>query len=192
MGRQIHYLDPKSRDTPMKFSRTRIDGVYIIQLEKKRDQRGFFARTWDAKEFRKLGLNPKIAQCSVSFNKKKGTIRGMHHQAHPYGESKVVRCTRGSIFDVIIDLRPKSKTYKKWFGAEISSTNYKMLYIPKGVAHGFQTLEDNTEVFYQISEFFIPEYSRGIRWDDEVFRIRWPLKPTVISKKDGGYDPFNG
>jgi dTDP-4-dehydrorhamnose 3,5-epimerase len=176
----------------MIFSKTGINGAYVIKLEKNNDMRGFFARTWDAKEFKKFGLNPKIVQCSVSFNKKKGTIRGMHYQINPYGEDKLIRCTRGKIFDVIIDLRPKSSTFKKWFGVELSDKNYKMLYIPEGVAHGFQTLEDNAEVFYQISEFFMSKYARGIRWNDEVFRIRWPLKPTIISKKDRAYEPFDG
>jgi dTDP-4-dehydrorhamnose 3,5-epimerase len=175
----------------MIFSKTRISGAYVIELEKNKDMRGFFARTWDTKEFRKFGLNPKIAQCSVSFNKKKGTIRGMHYQVYPYEEDKLVRCTKGKIFDVIIDLRPKSGTFKKWFGVELSDKNYKMLYTPRGVAHGFQTLEDNTEVFYQISEFFMSKYSRGIKWNDEAFRIKWPLKPTIISKKDRSYDLFN-
>jgi len=173
----------------MIFTKTEFDGVYIIELEKIEDDRGFFARYYDIKKFKEMGLNPKIAQCSISFNKKKGTIRGMHYQIQPFQEEKLVYCNKGKIFDVIIDLRPKSKTFKKWLGITLDSHN-KIIYIPKGFAHGFQTLQNNTLVNYQISEFLMPEYSRGIKWNDSNFQIKWPLKPTIISKKDQSYQQF--
>lgn len=174
----------------MIFTETKLKGMFIIELEKHKDERGFFARTWDQKKISEFGLNPKIVQCNISFNKKKGTIRGMHYQIAPYEEAKLVSCTKGKIFDVAIDLRSKSKTFKEWIGSEISARNYNMLYIPEGFAHGFQTLEDNTEVFYQMSEFYMPEFARGIRWDDEAFQIKWPFKPPIISKKDLSFVPF--
>ena len=174
----------------MIFTESKLNGAFIIEPEKMEDERGFFARTWDKKKFVEHGLNPKLVQCSISFNKKKGTLRGMHYQVAPYEEAKLVRCTKGKIFDVIIDLRPNSKTYKEWEGIELSSENYKMLYVPKGFAHGYQTLEDNTEVFYQMSEAYMPEYAHGIRWDDKIYQISWPLKSPIISKKDLSYKPF--
>jgi len=174
----------------MIFSKTKFDGVFVIELERLKDERGFFARSFDAKKFEDLGLSPKIVQCNISFNEKRGTIRGMHYQAKPFEEDKTIRCTKGSIFDVVIDLREQSKTFKKWLGINLSAAEQKMIYIPKGFAHGFQTLEDNTEVFYQMSEFFTPECSRGIRWDDATFQIKWPLKSTMISEKDRAYKSF--
>ena len=168
----------------MIFSETKLKGAFIIELEKNRDRRGFFARTWNKKEFEKRGLNSKLVQCSISFNKKKGTLRGMHYQITPYQEVKLVRCTRGSIFDVIIDLRPKSKTFRQWLGVKLSDKNNKILYVPEGFAHGFQTLEDNTEVFYQMSQEYMPKYARGLRWDDPSLQISWPLRTRVISRKD--------
>ncbi|EGP92877.1 dTDP-4-dehydrorhamnose 3,5-epimerase [Nitrosarchaeum koreense MY1] len=131
-----------------------------------------------------MGLNSKLIQLSVSFNKKRGTLRGMHYQIAPYQETKLVRCNRGKIFDVIIDLRENSKTYRQWFGIEMDSNNKYMLYVPEGFAHGFQTLEDNTEVFYQISQEYMPEYARGKLWNDPIFNISWPIKSPIISDKD--------
>jgi dTDP-4-dehydrorhamnose 3,5-epimerase len=174
----------------MIFNKTDFKGVFIIDLEKQTDERGFFARTWDMKKFEENGLNSKLVQCNVSFNKKKGTLRGMHYQVAPYEEAKLIRCTRGKIFDAIIDLRPESNTFKQWFGIDISDENYKMLYIPEGFAHGFQTLEDNTEVFYQMSEMYMPDYARGIRYDDGMFDIKWPITPPIISEKDRIYPSF--
>lgn len=168
----------------MKFVETKLKGSFIIEIEKQEDERGFFARIWDQKKFGEMGLNPKLSQSSISFNKKRGTLRGMHYQIAPYQETKVVRCNRGKIFDVIIDLRENSKTYRQWFGIEINSENSNMLYIPEGFAHGFQTLEDNTEVFYQISQEYMPEYARGKLWNDPTFNISWPIKPPIISNKD--------
>ena len=175
----------------MKFFETELKGSYIIELEKLEDERGFFTRVWDERIFQNKKLNSKLVQISFSFNNKKGTIRGMHFQEKPFEETKIVRCTKGKIFDVIIDLRSNSKTYKKWISIELNSNDSKMIYIPEGFAHGFQTLEDNSEVFYQISEFYHPEYSKGIKWNDEEFGIQWPLRNSSISEKDLSYIPFN-
>ena len=174
----------------MIFSETKLSGAYVINIEKKEDERGFFARILDKDEFSKIGLESEFIQSSISFNKKRGTLRGMHYQIEPYEESKFVRCTQGKIFDVIVDLRKNSKTFKKWISLELSSLNHKILYIPKGFAHGFQTLEDNTEVNYDITQVFSPKYSRGITWNDSTFKIKWPLDITLISKKDKEYKPF--
>jgi dTDP-4-dehydrorhamnose 3,5-epimerase len=168
----------------MIFKETALKGAFTIKIEPIEDERGFFARTWCKKEFEAHGLNSDLVQCNTSFNKKKGTLRGMHYQASPHGEAKLVRCTMGSIYDVIIDIRNESKTYLKWFACELTAVNRKMLYIPVGFAHGFQTLEDNTEVFYQMSEYYYPEYAQGIRWDDSTIAIKWPIQPIIISAKD--------
>ena len=172
----------------MKFFETELKGSYIIELEKLEDERGFFTRIWDKKKIQDKGLDSDLVQMSFSFTKKKGTLRGMHFQKKPFEETKLVRCTRGKIFDVIIDLRPESNTYKKWIGVKLKSDDLKMLYIPEGFAHGFQTLEDDTEVFYQMSNWFSPEYAQGIRWNDEEFNIEWPIKNPIISKKDLSYE----
>ena len=168
----------------MLFIETKLDGVYIIELEKIEDDRGFFARTFCQREFEAHGLNPRIAQCSVSFNRRKGTLRGMHYQVAPYEESKLVRCTMGAIYDVAVDLRPESRTFKQWVAVELTGENGRMFYIPQGLAHGFQTLVDNTEVFYQMSEFYHPQCARGVRWDDPAFGMSWPIKEVIISIKD--------
>jgi len=174
----------------MIFSETNLDGAYFIDIEKKEDQRGFFARILDKKEFSKKGLDSEFVQSSISINKKKGTFRGMHYQTKPFEESKIVRCTKGKIFDIIIDLRVNSKTFKEWISVELSEDNYKMLYIPKGFAHGFQTLEDNTEVFYQISQYYMSEFSKGVKWNEPEFNIKLPLDVSVISQRDLSYSPF--
>jgi len=175
----------------MIFSETKLSGAYIIEIEKEEDNRGFFARTFDKNEFSKIGLDSKFVQFSISYNKKKGTIRGMHYQTEPYEESKIVKCTKGSIFDIIIDLRPNSKTLKKWFSIELNANNHKMLYVPKGFAHGFQTLEDDSEVFYQISQYYNSEHSMRIRWDDKTFQINWPLEISTISEKDKNFENYH-
>lgn len=174
----------------MIFTETKLKGTYIIEPEKLEDERGFFARTWDKKTFEKKHLDSNLVQCSISHNKKKGTLRGMHYQISPFEEAKLVRCTKGKIYDVIIDLRKKSNTYLKWYSIELSENNYKMLYIPEGFAHGFQTLVDNTEVFYQMSEVFSAEHARGILWNDPLFGINWPIADPIISVKDANWPLF--
>lgn len=186
---------------PMIFTETRLKGAYIIELERLQDDRGFFARTFCRREFESYGLNPNVVQCNISSNLKKGTLRGMHYQAAPYEEAKLVSCMKGAIYDVIIDIRPDSPTYRQWVAVTldelnssthslINSSTYKLLYIPEGFAHGFVTLMDNTEVFYQMSEFYMPEYARGIRWNDPVFEITWPFDIAAISDKDMRYPDF--
>ena len=175
----------------MKFITTKLKDVFIIELEKLEDERGFFVRAFDDQIFAGKKLKSKIIQSNISFNKKIGTIRGMHYQTHPYEEAKLVACIRGSVFEVMIDLRPESPTFKKWDSHELNSEQYRMLYVPEGFALGFQTLEDNTEVFYQMFQRYMPKHGRGIRWDDPAFNISWSLKPTVISKKDLSYDSFD-
>jgi dTDP-4-dehydrorhamnose 3,5-epimerase len=170
---------------------TRIQGAFIIEPERLEDERGFFSRTFCQREFEGMGLNPKVAQCNISFNREKGTLRGMHYQAAPHEEAKLVRCTKGAIYDVIIDLRPGSITFKKWLAFDLTEQNRSMLYIPEGFAHGFQTLEDNSEVFYQISEFYHPEYARGFRWNDPAFGIEWRIDDPIISAKDLQHPDFN-
>jgi len=175
----------------MKFIETRLKGAYVIELEPIADERGFFARSWCQKEFTDYGLNVRLVQCNVSFNKKQGTLRGMHYQVAPHEEVKLVRCTRGAIYDVIIDLRPKSATFKEWVAVELSADNRQMLYIPEGFAHGFQTLTDNTEVFYQMSEFYHSECAKGVRWNDPAFGIAWLEDKCIISDKDLQYPDYN-
>jgi dTDP-4-dehydrorhamnose 3,5-epimerase len=173
----------------MIFKETTLKGAYIIELDKLEDERGFFARSYCLKEFEKHGLNPRVVQCNISYNAKKGTLRGMHYQ-YPKWEAKLVRVTRGSIFDVIIDLRSGSPSYTQHFSVTLSDENRKMLFIPEGFAHGFQTLEDHTEIFYQMSEFYYPGNDRGIRYDDAVFGIRWPEDVNSISERDRSYPDF--
>jgi dTDP-4-dehydrorhamnose 3,5-epimerase len=174
----------------MKFQTTKLPGVVEIELELKADERGFFARSWCQKEFEDHGLNAKLAQCSVSFNQRKGTLRGLHYQDAPYREAKLVRCTRGSVYDVVVDLRPQSPLFRNWVAVVLKAEQRNMLYVPEGCAHGFLTLEDATEVFYQISEFYHPELSRGVRWNDPAFEITWPEPMQVISERDRTYPDF--
>jgi dTDP-4-dehydrorhamnose 3,5-epimerase len=174
----------------MIFKETGLEGAYLIEMEPHADERGFFARAWCRREFEERGLDTGIAQTSVSFNTARGTLRGMHFQLHPHEEVKLVRCTAGAIWDVIIDLRPASSTYRRWEGFELTQQNRRQLYIPKGFAHGFQTLADATEVHYQISEFYAPGASSGFRHDDPAFAIRWPLPVAVISERDLSWPNF--
>jgi dTDP-4-dehydrorhamnose 3,5-epimerase len=176
----------------MIFVETKLKGAFIIEPERLDDERGFFARSFCQEEFKANNLNPCIAQCSISFNKKKGTLRGLHYQVAPHAEAKLVRCTMGAICDVTLDLRPDSPTFKQWVAVELTADNRKMLYIPERLAHGFQTLIDNTEVFYQISEFYHPESTRGVRWNDRAFGIEVPLKVTVIAEKDSAFPLWGG
>jgi dTDP-4-dehydrorhamnose 3,5-epimerase len=174
----------------LNFAPTSLGGAYIVSPEPRNDGRGFFARTWCQKEFEAHGLNPRLVQCSISFNRRKGTWRGMHYQAAPHEEAKLVRCTMGSICDVIVDLRPDSPTFRSHLTVLLSAENRKMLYIPERFAHGFLTLEDNTEIFYQMSESYAQESARGFRWNDPYFGIRLPLEVAVISERDRNFPDF--
>lgn len=169
---------------PMIFTETKLSGAFIIDPKRIDDERGFFARTWCQREFVEHGLSVEFSQCNVSFNIRCGTLRGMHYQIEPHPEIKLVRCTAGAIYDVIVDLRPASPTFKQWVAVELTARNQRALYIPAGMAHGFQTIEDESEVFYQMSEFYYPDLARGVRWDDPVFGIVWPIKGKIISKRD--------
>jgi len=174
----------------MRFVSTPLAGAYVILLEPAFDEREFFARTWCRDEFAAHGLNSSLSQCSLSWNKQKGTLRGMHYQDAPHQEAKLVRCSSGSIYDVILDLRPESATFKQWFGVELSAANHKMLYVPERFAHGFQALEDNSAVFYQITEAYRPEFARGVRWNDPQFQIRWPISQPILSPRDAAFPDY--
>jgi len=175
----------------MKFQETRLHGVFEIHLEPISDERGFFARSWCQKEFEAHGLISTVSQCNVSFNVRKGTLRGMHYQAEPYQETKLIRCTRGAICDVVVDLRPESPTFRRWTALVLTSANRHMMYVPEGCGHGFLTLEAETEVFYQMSEFYNPQAARGVRWNDPAFQIDWPGEVNVISERDRTYPDFD-
>jgi dTDP-4-dehydrorhamnose 3,5-epimerase len=168
----------------MIFEKTKLPGVFEIRMEPMPDERGFFARCWCEREFESHGLNPKVVQCSVSFNARRGTLRGMHYQVAPDQEAKVVRCTKGALYDVLVDLRRGSPTFGDWVAVVLTAERRNMVYVPEGCAHGFLTLEDETEVLYQISEFYSPQSARGVRWDDPAFRIVWPEEVKVISERD--------
>ena len=174
----------------MIFKETKLQGAFIIEPEMLIDERGAFARTFCCRDFENHGLNGNVSQCSISLNTKKNTLRGMHYQKIPYAEAKLVRCSRGFIYDVIVDLRYDSSTFKEWTSIEISAENRKMVDVPEGFAHGFQTLTDNVEVIYQMSQFYSPSHADGFRWDDPSFRIDWPSKDLVISLKDQNYPDF--
>jgi dTDP-4-dehydrorhamnose 3,5-epimerase len=175
----------------MKFTETKLKGAYIIDIEKIADARGFFARAWCQTDFEKHGLNPRLVQVNVAFNHKKGTLRGMHFQRAPNQECKLIRCTRGAIYDVIVDLRKDSPTYRQWIGVELRPDNYRMLFVPEDFAHGYQTLEDDTEVTYQVSQFYAPKSEGGARYNDPAFGIRWPLEVSVISEKDKSWPDWD-
>jgi dTDP-4-dehydrorhamnose 3,5-epimerase len=174
----------------MTFDETVISGVFEIRINRMPDNRGFFARTWCRNEFEEHGLEPGWKPCSISYNARKGTLRGMHYQAAPFAESKLVRCTQGAIYDVVLDLRPQSPSFKNWIAVTLTAENRNMVYMPKGCAHGFLTLQEQTEVFYQMSEVYNAESARGVRWDDPAFRIAWPEKVEVISERDRTYPDF--
>lgn len=177
----------------MIFTETELPGAYVIDLERREDERGFFARTWCANELAEYGLDTRVAQCNLSFNPKEGTLRGMHFQNAPHAEVKIVRCTRGALYDVIVDLRPDSPAYKRWIGVELTADNRRALYVPEGFAHGFQTLVPDTEAFYQVTEFYTPTAEGGVRWDDPAFAIEWPeAGERVISEKDQAWPDFRG
>ncbi len=174
----------------MKFIKTTLNDAYVIEPEKRSDERGFFARVFCLNEFKDQGLDINIVQANVNFSVHKGTLRGMHYQNAPYQEDKIVRCTKGSVFDVIIDIREDSSTFKKWFGIELSENNHKALFVPKGFAHGFVTLEDNSEVNYLVTQFYTPSAEGGVRYNDPEFKIEWPIKPIIISDKDANHPDF--
>jgi len=176
----------------MTFRETEVRGAFIMELEKFEDDRGFFAHGWSPKELAEHGLEAPLVESAISFNEKKGTLRGMHYQTSPHSQAKIVRCTMGSMYDVILDLRTGSPTFKQWVGLELSGSNRLMLYIPKGFAHGFQTLEDKTEVFYNMSDIYAPDSSRGVRWNDPAFGVLWPLPRNVImNERDRSYADFD-
>lgn len=168
----------------MLFDKTELDGVFIIQLELKADERGFFARSFCKRELEQIGLQNDFVQCNISFNHQKGTLRGLHYQAHPYGEVKIVSCRRGAIYDVIVDVRKNSATYGKWISIELTEQNNKSIYIPEGFAHGFQTLSDNSEVSYHMGNYYYPSAASGIRWNDPQLGIMWPSAEIIISEQD--------
>ena len=174
----------------MNFIPTKINGAFIVEMEKKEDDRGFFARTYDVDEFQKNGLNSKIIQCNLNFTHKKGTLKGLHYQKDPFSEVKLIRCTRGSVFSVMVDLRPESSTYKQSESIVLSEDEYCWRYIPEMCANGIQTLEDNTELIYQVTQEYTPESESGIRWNDPTFNIKWPLPVELISSKDKSWPDF--
>jgi dTDP-4-dehydrorhamnose 3,5-epimerase len=175
----------------MVFTEMKLKGAFVIELERNEDERGFFARTFCVDEFQTRGLNARLVQCSVSFNKRRGTLRGMHYQVPPQAECKLVRVTRGAICDVLIDLRSGSPTFKQHVAIELTAENRRQVYVPEGFAHGFQTLDDNTEVFYQMSATYSPGLSRGVRWDDPAFGIEWPeVEHRIVNERDANYPDF--
>jgi dTDP-4-dehydrorhamnose 3,5-epimerase len=175
----------------MIFKPTKLANAFVVEIETIEDDRGFFARTFCRKEFEQHQLNASMVQCNLSYNKRQGTLRGMHFQKKPYAEAKFVRCIAGAIYDVIIDLRPDSETYTQWIGVELSSDNRRMLYVPEGFAHGYQSLTDQSEVFYQVSQYYTPSADAGVRWDDPIFGIKWPAAETrIISEKDRNWPDF--
>ncbi len=175
----------------MVFKETKLKGAYIIEIKKIEDERGFFGRSFCRKELTEHGLKGDIVQANTSFSNTKGTLRGMHYQVAPYEEAKIIRCVRGAMYDVIIDLRPGSSSFRQWTGTELTSDNYRMLYVPEGFAHGFLTLTDNVEVYYNVTAFYTPGTERGIRWNDPAFNIEWPFDPVVISEKDLNHPVFS-
>jgi dTDP-4-dehydrorhamnose 3,5-epimerase len=174
----------------MRFTETRFDGVFVIELERHEDQRGFFARSFCSKEFAAQGLPGGFVQCNISYNRRRGTLRGMHYQVAPCEEGKLVRATRGSILDVVLDLQRFSPSFREWSSFELSEENGRALYIPPGFAHGFQTLTDDAEVFYQMTEFYDPRSARGVRWDDPAFGIQWPIASPMLSERDASFPDF--
>ena len=174
----------------MRFVETEIAGAYIVEIEPQADERGLFARTWCEREFAEHGIAMVMRQCSISVNRRRGTMRGMHYQDAPHAEQRLVRCTSGAIFDVIVDLRSESRSFRRWVGVELTQENRTMVYVPTGCAHGFLTLVDNVEVFYQMSEFYAAAHARGVRWNDPAFAIDWPGEVNVISERDRIFPDF--
>ena len=190
MGRAVCRPDPGGSGIAVNFRPAGLQGAFLIDIAPADDERGFFARSWCAREAVRHGLNPDVVQCNISFNRQRGTLRGMHFQAHPCEEAKLVRCTRGTIHDVIVDLRDGSPTRTDHAAVVLSAERRNAIYVPAGFAHGFLTLEDDTEVFYQMSTYYSPDHARGFRWNDPAFGIPWPFEPLVISDRDRGYADF--
>jgi dTDP-4-dehydrorhamnose 3,5-epimerase len=177
----------------MIFQATPIQGAFVLEIDKKGDERGFFARAFCRKELEAHGLGTAISQANIGFSRFRGTLRGLHYQLPPHAESKLVRCTAGALFDVVVDLRPASSSFRQWLGIELTAENRTMLYIPEGCAHGYLTLTDHTEIFYLVSQFYAPSAERGIRWNDPAFGIRWPIETDLhISDKDRGWPDWSG
>jgi dTDP-4-dehydrorhamnose 3,5-epimerase len=176
----------------MKYTPARVAGAWIMDITPIHDPRGFFATTWLPDEMRERGMNPALAQCNLAFNHQRGTLRGMHFQKAPHAQAKIVRCTRGALLDVIVDLRPESATFKLWDAVELTADNHRMLYMPEGIAHGYITLADDTEAYYHASSPWVREAESGVRWNDPAFGIAWPFEPTVISEKDQGWTLLEG
>ncbi|HST51630.1 MAG TPA: dTDP-4-dehydrorhamnose 3,5-epimerase [Pyrinomonadaceae bacterium] len=175
------------------FTETGLRGAFVVEPERFDDERGFFARSFSDREFEAHGINPRLIECNISYNRRRHTLRGMHYQAAPHAQAKLVRCTRGAVFDVIIDLRPASPTFRRWLGLELTAENPRQLYVPEGFAHGFQTLKDDTEIFYQMSARYEPSSGRGVRWDDPAFGIEWPeAVERIMAARDREYPDFNG
>jgi dTDP-4-dehydrorhamnose 3,5-epimerase len=175
----------------MIFQKTKFDGAWLIDLQKHEDERGFFARAFCQREYLEHGMNPTIAQCNFSHNNQQGTLRGMHLQVGDFQEAKLVQCTQGAIYDVMVDVRPESPTFCQYEGVVLTAKEHRMLYIPEGFAHGFLTLEADTTIFYQMSQFYAPDYGRGFRWNDPAFGIAWPAEVKVISPRDATYPDFS-
>jgi dTDP-4-dehydrorhamnose 3,5-epimerase len=172
------------------FTETELRDAFVVDLERREDERGFFARAWCANEFADAGLSTRLVQCNVSFNRHRGTLRGMHYQVAPHAEVKLVRCTRGAVYDVIADLRPDSPTYLRWIGVELTAENRTAIYVPEGFAHGYQTLVDETETYYQVSVPHAPSAERGVRWDDPALAIEWPFPDPILSAKDAAWPDY--
>ncbi len=185
-------MAPRTKEDGLIFAETKLKGAFVLEPERREDHRGFFARTFCKHEFEAHGLNPRVVQCNIAYNKRKGTLRGMHFQDPPHQEAKLVRCTKGAIYDVILDLRPASPTYKQWVSVELTEENHKMLYVPEGFGHGYQTLTETTEIIYQVSQFYAPESARGVRHNDPAFGIQWALPVAVISPVDEGWPDHKG
>jgi dTDP-4-dehydrorhamnose 3,5-epimerase len=175
----------------MIFTKTNLEGAFIVEIQRLEDERGFFARTFCQREFQQHGLNPNLVQCNISYNRTKGTLRGMHFQSTPYQEAKLVCCVQGAVFDVIIDIRPESPTYRKNFAIELRADLHNALFVPEGFAHGFLTLEPDTRVFYQMSEFYAPDAARGFRWNDPAFGVKWNGEINLISERDANYPDYS-
>jgi dTDP-4-dehydrorhamnose 3,5-epimerase len=174
----------------MRFTETKVKGAFLIELERREDHRGFFARGWCAREFENHGLNPRVVQINVAFTIRKACLRGLHYQVAPHAEAKTVRCSRGVVFDVVLDLRPDSPTHKQWDAVELSAENHRMLYLPEGCAHGFQTLVPDSEIEYLTTAFYAPESARGVRFNDPAFQIKWPLPMSEISEADRSWPDY--